>query len=59
MLVFHIWNVPDSDLGPETGYFKVAYGFPQSIEDNAKMCLKYTTATSLHVVMRSAIRPQP
>jgi hypothetical protein len=36
LLVLHIWNVPDSNLGLETGYFKVVYGFLQSTEDNAR-----------------------
>jgi hypothetical protein len=36
-LLIHIWEVPGSNLGPETGYPKVFCGFTQPLQANARI----------------------
>jgi hypothetical protein len=34
-LLLRIWEVPGSNLGPETGCPDAFYGFPQSLQENS------------------------
>jgi hypothetical protein len=61
LLVLHISNVQGSNLGLETGYFKVVMDFLSPRRTMPGRYFKYITATSVHVVIRnhsSTIRPQ-
>jgi hypothetical protein len=45
-LLLRIWEVPGSNLGPETGYPDVFYGCPQSLQENAGKYLKNEAASA-------------